>query len=112
MEHDNLTEEQRRARVTIVEEPRIHRAKPGFGESEIFLIVSGFATSEEVRTWKVSDLKNRLRFPTGTRYGSGFRGGLHGYFPVPDTSLFLEWRKFVCESRSKCLRPIRFTGPR
>lgn len=50
MEHDNLTGEQRQARVAIVEELLIQGANPGVGDSENFFrfVVSQFATSEEV----------------------------------------------------------------
>ena len=50
MEHDNLTGEQRQARVAIVEELLMHGADPSVGDSENFFrsVVSQFATSEEV----------------------------------------------------------------
>ena len=64
MEHDNLTEEQRRARVTIVEERLIHRAKPGVGESEFFAHhfsvpnVRGSAHLEGIRLEKLSQISH------------------------------------------------------
>ena len=50
MENDNLTGEQRQARVAIVEEFLTHGADPSVGDSEDFFrsVSSHFVTSEEL----------------------------------------------------------------